>query len=155
MPQPSNLQPQEDSTEARKRSQEEPLEEKKPLVQVIREEPKEGLQITWKDGLPDDPFERMQIEVGLIGAGLTSKHSAIKRLLDGDDEAAEAEMRRIEEEQQANQMAEAAMGMGIAPPQDQQEAQETREQMKVEREEQRKLDKEIAKKKAEPPPNRK
>ncbi len=133
----------------------EPLEEKKPLVQVIREEPKEGLQITWKDGLPDDPFERMQIETGLIGAGLTSKHSAIKRLLDGDEEAAEAEMRRIEEEQQANQMAEAAMGMQIPPPQDQQEAQETREQMNVEREEKRKLDKELAKKKAEPPSNRK
>ncbi len=139
MPQPSNLQPQEESTRT-----EEPLEEKKPLVQVIREEPRKGLQISWKDGLPDDPFERMQIEAGLIGAGLTSKHSAIKRLLDGDDEAAEAEMQRIEEEQQANQMAEAALGMGIAPPQDQQEAQETREQMKVEREEQKKLDKEMA-----------
>jgi hypothetical protein len=126
-------------------------EEKKPLVEVVRDEKPKGLHITWKDGLPDDPFERMQIETGLIAAGLTSKYSSIKRRLDGDDEATEAEMQRIEEEQKASQMAEAAMGVGMPPPSDQMEAQETREQMKTEREEEKKLERELARKKAAPP----
>src|SRR3712207_5235916 len=42
--------------------------------------------IMWKDGLPDDPLERAQIEQILKTAGLTSTYSSIKRLHDGDDE---------------------------------------------------------------------
>ena len=54
--------------------------------------------IVWKDGLPDDPLERAQIEQILKAAGLTSDYSAIKRLHDGDGAAAQEEMRRIQEE---------------------------------------------------------
>lgn len=106
----------------------------------------EGLQITWKDGLPDDPFERAQIEQILITSGLTSKYSAIKRLLDGDDDAAQAEMERIEEEQQKSQMAEAVMGAGMIPPADAQEAQNVKQQMEQERKDAKKAEKEQAKK---------
>jgi hypothetical protein len=52
----------------------------------------------WKDGLPDDRLERAQIEQILRSADLTSIYSSIKRLHDGDGEAAREEMRRIEEE---------------------------------------------------------
>ena len=135
----TNPKPPEDTTQGVE------TEEREPLIKVIRSEEPEGLQITWKDGLPDDPFERAQIEQILVTSGLTSKYSAIKRLLDGDDAAAEEEMRRIEEEQQASQMAEAAMGMGMAPPQDATEAQELRGKMVTEREEQKEIEKEAAK----------
>lgn len=123
-----------------------PLEQKEPEVKIIRDPEPEGLQITWKDGLPDDPFERAQIEQILKTTGLTSTYSAIKRLLDGDDKAAEAEMKRIAEEQQQSQMAEAAMGAGMVPPQDAQEAQDIRNQMKQERVDAKKAEKEQAKK---------
>ncbi len=123
----------------------------KPEIKVVREPEPEGLQITWKDGLPDDPFERMQIETGLIAAGLTSKYSAIKRLLDGDDDAAEAEMARMEEEQNQSRMAEAAMGIGMPPPQDAQDAQEMRSKMKAEREAEKKMEKEAFEKGGDKP----
>jgi hypothetical protein len=58
-----------------------------------------GVQIAWKDGLPDDPLERAQIEQILTESGLSSKYSAIKRLRDGDDEEAQAEIQRILEEE--------------------------------------------------------
>ncbi len=54
--------------------------------------------IMWKDGLPEDPLERAQIEQILKTSGLTSTYSSIKRLHDGDDEAAMEEMKRIAEE---------------------------------------------------------
>lgn len=80
-------------------------------------DPFDGIQIEWKDGLPKDPAEESTIETTLITAGLTSKYSAIKRLLDGDDEATQAEMDRIEEEHQKSMDEQMAMGMGgPAPP---------------------------------------
>jgi hypothetical protein len=54
---------------------------------------------TWKDGLPDDPLERAQIEQILKTSGLTSTYSSIKRLHDGDGAAAEEEIERIREEE--------------------------------------------------------
>lgn len=82
------------------------------------EHPFDGLQIIWKDGLPKDRAEESTIETTLVGAGLTSRYSAIKRLLDGDDDAAKEEMDRIDEEQaQATIGAQAAVG-GNAPPAD-------------------------------------
>jgi len=59
------------------------------------------MQIHWKDGLPKDRAEDSTIEATLITSGLTSKFSAILRLNDGDLEATEEEMERIEEEGQA------------------------------------------------------
>jgi len=64
----------------------------------------DGLQIHWKDGLPKDRAEDSTIESTLITSGLTSKFSAILRLNDGDVEATEEEMERIEEEQANQQM---------------------------------------------------
>jgi hypothetical protein len=74
--------------------------------------PFEALQIDWKDGLPKDRAEDSTIESTLVTSGLTSKYSAIKRLNDGDDKAAEEELERIKEEQNEAMMAEAAMGGG-------------------------------------------
>jgi hypothetical protein len=59
----------------------------------------EGLQITWKDGLPKDRAEESTIESTLIASELTSHYSSIKRLLDGDDDAAQEEIDRIRQEQ--------------------------------------------------------
>lgn len=75
----------------------------------------DGLSITWKDGLPDDPAERSTIEATLITSGLTSKYSAIKRLLDGDDDAAQAEMLRIAQEQQSSMQRDLAMQVAADP----------------------------------------
>lgn len=89
---------------------------KKPTIKVSRDTDQEGLQLTWKDGLPDDPLERAQIEQIQILSGITSKYSAIKRSLDGDGDAAEEEMKRIEEERAAQQENDIAMAQALAPP---------------------------------------
>jgi hypothetical protein len=68
--------------------------------------------ITWKDGLPDDPLERAQIEQILTSSGLTSKYSAIRRLRDGNDEEAAAEIERIALEEGLDAAREAAMAAG-------------------------------------------
>src|SRR5215211_2021766 len=68
-----------------------------------------GVQIHWKDGLPDDPLERSQIEQILVTSGLTSKYSAIKRLRDGSDEEAVAELERIAIEEGLEAAREAAL----------------------------------------------
>lgn len=89
---------------------------------VPTEETNDGLIIAWKDGLPDDPLERAQIEQILITAGLTSKFSSIKRLLDGDHDAAEEEIGRMDEEAaQTDAMEinkESAIFAAQAPPED-------------------------------------
>ncbi len=112
----------------------------KPAIKVVRKEEPKGLQITWKDGLPDDPFERMQIETGLKAAGLTSTYSSVKRLLDGDDAATEEEIKRINDEQSQASLAEAAMGFGMMPPGDPKEAQDMRKQVKADREAEKKAE---------------
>lgn len=90
---------------------------------ISPEDTSDGLTITWKDGLPDDPLERAQIEQIVITSGLTSKFSAIKRLLDGDVEAAEDEMERMAEEgaEQAQADADALM-MQIPPGEEDQQS---------------------------------
>ena len=70
----------------------------------------DGVAISWKDGLPDDRFERAQIEQILVESELTSRHSAIKRLLDGDDAVAFEELERI----RAEEGVEAARSAAIA-----------------------------------------
>lgn len=71
----------------------------------------EGLQITWKDGLPKDRAEESTIESTLIASELTSHYSSIKRLLDGDDDAAQEEIDRIRQEQ-----ADAVFNPALIPP---------------------------------------
>jgi hypothetical protein len=72
-----------------------------------------GVTITWKDGLPDDRFERAQIEQILTESGLTSQYSAIKRLREGDDAEAREEMERIAQEKAADANREAAMALPV------------------------------------------
>ena len=75
-----------------------------------------GLQIHWKDGLPDDRLERTTIESTLVTAGLTSRYSAIKRLNDGDDKATREEMARIEAEEMQATLSAAVTAQGQRPP---------------------------------------
>lgn len=57
-------------------------------------------RITFKDGLPDDEMEEATIAQLLVTAGLRSKKTAIMRIDDMTEEQAEAELKRIEEEQE-------------------------------------------------------
>lgn len=57
--------------------------------------------IAWKDGLPDDEAEMVQTEAVAVGAGITSKLSAMKRAYGYDDGQAEEELKRIAEEEPA------------------------------------------------------
>lgn len=85
--------------------------------------PFEGLQIVWKDGLPKDRAEDSTIESTLVASQLTSHYSSIKRLLDGDDDAAQEEMDRIKQEQMDqtfNPVLVGAVAQGGAPPANQQ-----------------------------------
>jgi len=88
--------------------------------------PPDHVVITWKDGLPDDPLEKAQIESILIGSSLTSQYSAIKRLRDGDDEEAAAELARILEERGVDAAREAAIAaaQGAPVPGEEEETQE-------------------------------
>ena len=54
--------------------------------------------ISWKDGLPDDEAETVQIEAMAVAAGITSKVSAMKRAYDYDDKQAADEQKLIEKE---------------------------------------------------------
>ena len=54
--------------------------------------------IAWKDGLPDDEAETVQIEAMAVAAGITSKISAMKRAYDYDDKQAADEQKQIEKE---------------------------------------------------------
>jgi hypothetical protein len=94
-----------------------PEAEPKREVNGKPKDPYKSLQIGWKDGLPADRTEDVANEVALKTAGLTSTYSAILRLNDGDADAAEKEMARIEEEQQKSMLQEVAMGGGPPPPQ--------------------------------------
>ena len=58
-------------------------------------------RIAWRDGLPDDETERTQNEATAVGAGLTSKRSAMKRLYELSDEQADEEQRQIDGEKEA------------------------------------------------------
>lgn len=55
--------------------------------------------IEWKDGLPDDDAEMVQTEAVAVGAGITSKFSAMKRAYGYDDDQAEEELKRISDEE--------------------------------------------------------
>ena len=57
--------------------------------------------IAWKDGLPDDEAEMVQTEAVAVGAGITSKLSAMKRAYGYDDDQAEEELKRIAAEEPA------------------------------------------------------
>ena len=54
--------------------------------------------IAWKDGLPDDESETVQIEAMAVAAGITSKLSAMKRAYSYDDKQAADEQKQIEKE---------------------------------------------------------
>lgn len=58
-------------------------------------------RIAWRDGLPDDETERTQNEATAVGAGLTSKRSAMKRLYELNDKQADEEQRLIDDEKEA------------------------------------------------------
>src|SRR5215212_7490698 len=72
--------------------------------------------IAWKDGLPDDALERAQIEQLLTSSGLTSRYSAIKRLRDGSDQEALAELERISAEQGVEAARAAALEVAQGAP---------------------------------------
>ena len=72
--------------------------------------------ISWKDGLPDDRFERAQIEQILVESDLTSRHSAIKRLLDGDNEQTREELERIRAEEGVDAARNAAIAAARGAP---------------------------------------
>ena len=54
--------------------------------------------ILWKDGLPDDEAETVQVEATAVAAGITSKLSAMKRAYGYDDKQAADEQEQIEKE---------------------------------------------------------
>lgn len=54
--------------------------------------------IAWKDGLPDDEAETVQVEATAVAAGITSKLSAMKRAYGYDDKQAADEQKQIEKE---------------------------------------------------------
>ena len=85
-----------------------------------------GIQVHWKDGLPDDPLERAQIEQILTSGGLTSKYSAIKRLRDGDASEAAAELERIAREEAEKAARAAAAAEEGAPLREEQQGQSSR-----------------------------
>lgn len=58
----------------------------------------ETINITWRDGLPDDPREMADIEAVRLQSGSTSRYSAIKRLNGGTDEEIQEELDRMNEE---------------------------------------------------------
>lgn len=80
----------------------------------IRAEQTERIEVNvkWRDGLPADRTEDVANEVALYTSGLTSQYSAILRLNDGDTEATEKELERIDEEKSKNAMNELALGGG-------------------------------------------
>jgi hypothetical protein len=76
----------------------------------------DGITIAWKDGLPDDRFERAQIEQILVESELTSRYAAIKRLKDGDDEETREELQRIAEEEGIEAARSAALAAARGAP---------------------------------------
>lgn len=61
--------------------------------------------ITWKDGLPDDEAEAVNTSSAAVGAGISSKLSAIKRTFGLDDKQAAEEMKQIAAEAEADRIA--------------------------------------------------
>lgn len=57
------------------------------------------IRIVWRDGLPEDPSEQATIESTRIAAGLTSRYSALRRLDGDNEEALQAELARIDEDE--------------------------------------------------------
>ncbi len=55
-------------------------------------------QITWSDGLPDDPMEQADIEATRMTSGTTSVESAIRRLDGLEGEALDKEVKRIQDD---------------------------------------------------------
>lgn len=60
------------------------------------------INITWNDGLPNDPREETDIAVQQVDAGLMSRETAIKRLHQLEGEQLEEELARIAAEQMQN-----------------------------------------------------
>ncbi|MGI6076182.1 MAG: phage portal protein [Pyramidobacter sp.] len=74
--------------------------------------------IAWKDGLPDDEAEMVQTEAVAVGAGITSKLSAMKRAYGYDDDQAEEELKRIAEEEPVLEDPASFAGQGKEEPDD-------------------------------------
>lgn len=66
--------------------------------------PLSKISITWYDGLPEDETQVTANESMLVGAGLSSKKTAIKRIHGFNDEQAQAEIDQIANEGQSNQV---------------------------------------------------
>lgn len=60
--------------------------------------------IGWKDGLPDDEAEQVNMASTAVSAGISSKRSAMKRAFGLDDEQTDEEMRQIEAESKAEML---------------------------------------------------
>lgn len=58
----------------------------------------ETINVTWKDGLPNDPKEQAEIERTRLESRNTSRYSSIRRLDGGTDEEIREEIRRMDEE---------------------------------------------------------
>ncbi|MGL5829455.1 MAG: phage portal protein, partial [Angustibacter sp.] len=59
----------------------------------------ESVNITWKDGLPEDPREKAQIEASRLEAGNTSRESSVRRLDGGTDREIREEVGRMDSEE--------------------------------------------------------
>ncbi len=70
------------------------------------------LVIDWKDGLPEDIREAVQLETWRVGAGIGSRYKAVQRLDGGNDESVTEELDRIAEDQAS---AAGALAGGVAP----------------------------------------
>ena len=68
--------------------------------------------IEWKDGLPDDEFERAQIEQIRLGTGNTSLQSSVRRSDGLTGKALADEVGRINEAMQAQSLANQEVGFG-------------------------------------------
>lgn len=74
----------------------------------------ETINITWNDGLPNDPKEQAEIEATRRASGTTSIYSSIRRLDGGTDEEIQAEIDRIEEEEKAQAPAVTMPGLNLS-----------------------------------------
>jgi hypothetical protein len=71
------------------------------------------VRLSWGDGLPDDEYERTQVETLAIDGGMSSARSARMRLYGMTPEEADAEQEQIDRERQATRVA-APAGMSIS-----------------------------------------
>jgi hypothetical protein len=57
------------------------------------------IRVEWRDGLPDDPREETETEAMAVGAGITSRRSAVRRLHHLSGAALEDELNEIDADQ--------------------------------------------------------